>query len=59
MKYRVFYKVEAIEIWTGTVEADSEEQALIEIGEGNISNEEILDSETRSVFDEVVEGIEE
>ena len=59
MKYRVNWKVEAHEIWTGIVEANSEAEALQELKEGNYHGEEMVDSDTKSVFDEEVEGIEE
>jgi len=59
MKFRVNWKVEAHEIWTGVVEANSEEEAMQELKEGNYSEEEMVDSDVRSVFDEEVEAIEE
>ena len=57
MKYRVNWKVEAHEIWTGIVEANSEKEAMERLKDGEYHEEDMVDSEARSVFDEEVECI--
>jgi hypothetical protein len=58
-KYRVSWKHEVVLLWTGTVEAESEEEALEELKEGNFSDEELVDEQDISVSEEKVEGLEE
>lgn len=58
-KYRVNWKHEVIQGWTGTVEADSEKEALEIMKQGDIDDEELVDENGTSVYDEEVEGLEE
>lgn len=57
-KYRVSWKQEAVEIWTGTTEAESEKEALENVKEGNYHEAELLDTEVYHTFEEKVEGEE-
>lgn len=58
MKYRVKWEVETIESWTGTVEANSEEEAFAALKRGDINDCQCLDSYAASIENEEVEGLE-
>lgn len=42
-KYTVQWQAEASQIWVGTVEADSEEEAIQIAKQGDVSDEEMVD----------------
>jgi predicted DNA binding protein len=55
-EYRVNFKREVIQIVSALVEAESEENALIELKDGNYRNEEVVSEEVIDVLDEAIEG---
>lgn len=52
MRYRVQWKHELVQTWTGVVEADSEEQAIMKIHEGDFADEEIIAEDGIRVYGE-------
>ena len=55
-RYRVSWRHEVIQYWIGTVDADTEEDALAMVEDGEIDNEELMDESGVRVFDCEVEG---
>jgi hypothetical protein len=45
--------------WTGVVEAESQKEAIKQVEDGNISNEELVDEDGIEIDDIQVEGEEE
>lgn len=55
MKYRVQWKHEIVQTWSAIVEAESEQEAIDKISEGDFAEEEVIDESGIRVYDEQAE----
>jgi hypothetical protein len=58
-KYRVYWSTEVIKYWTGTVEAESQGEAMEVLKQGDVDYEELMDETDGRVRNHSVEGLEE
>ena len=59
MKYRVQWKHEIVQTWSAVVEANSEQEAIDKISEGDFSEDEVVDENGIRIYDEQAEPEDE